>query len=127
MQQMLNKLFLTTIATMATMPLLAAVSGEQPPAPDIRVLERKPSDRPRPSVDTVSRGQLLYENHCTRCHASTLHVQQARRADSLKVLQGWVIRWSGEEKLNWGGEEITDVVDYLNRRYYKFPPPSDAK
>ncbi len=124
---MLNKLFLTIILAMAPMPLLAAVPGEQPPAPDIHAPEQKPGRPPRPSADMVSRGQLLYENHCTRCHASTLHVRQARRAESLKVLQGWVIRWSGEEKLNWSGEEIAEVVDYLNRRYYKFPPPSGGK
>lgn len=124
---MINKLSLAMIVAMTTTPLWAAVPGEQSPAPDVRVPEKMPGVPPRPSADVASRGQLLYENHCTRCHASTLHVRQARRADSLKVLQGWVIRWSGEEKLNWGGEEIADVVDYLNRRYYKFPPPAGVK
>ncbi len=124
---MLNKLFPAVILAMASMPLLAAVPGEQPPAPDIRVPEQKPAGPSRSPAVVISRGQLLYENHCTRCHASTLHVQQARRAESLKALQGWVIRWSDEEKLNWSGEEIADVVEYLNRRYYKFPPPAGGK
>lgn len=109
------------------MPLLAAVPGEQPPAPDIRVPEQKPAKPSAPRPYTASRGQLLYENHCTRCHTSTLHVRQARRAESLKALQGWVIRWSDEEQLNWSGEEIADVVEYLDRRYYKFPPPASGK
>ena len=124
---MFNKLFLTIIVAMMSMPLLAAVPGEQTPAPDIRVPEQKPGSPPTPSADMVSRGQLLYENHCTRCHASVLHVRENRRADSLKVLEGWVRRWSGEEKLDWSEEEVVEVVDYLNRRYYKFPPPGGKK
>lgn len=70
---------------------------------------------------------MLYENHCTRCHTSVLHVRENRRAVSLKALEGWVRRWSGEEKLTWSEEEIVEVVDYLNRRYYKFPPPGGKK
>lgn len=124
---MLIKLFPAIIVAMASMPLWAALPGEQPPAPDIHVPEQKPSKPSTSPAYTASRGQLLYENHCTRCHASTLHVREARRAESLHALQGWVIRWSGEEKLNWSGEEIADVVEYLDRRYYKFPPPADGK
>jgi mono/diheme cytochrome c family protein len=120
----LNKLFPAIIAAMTSLPLLAAVRGEQPPAADVRVPESKAANPSKPPAYTASRGQLLYENHCTRCHASTLHVRQARHADSVKALQGWVIRWSDEEKLKWSEEEIADVVEYLDRRYYKFPPPA---
>ena len=124
---MLNKLFPAIILAMASMPLLAAVPGEQPPAPDIRVPEQKPAGPSKPPAVVISRGQLLYENHCTRCHASVLHVRENRRADSLKALEGWVRRWSGEEKLGWSEEEIVEVVDYLNRRYYKLPLPGVKK
>lgn len=81
-----------------------------------------PKKSSAPQAEAVSRGRLLYENHCTRCHASVLHVRENRRADSLRVLEGWVRRWSGEEKLNWGDDEIVEVVDYLNRRYYQLTP-----
>lgn len=120
----LNKLIPAIIAALASMPLLAAVPGEQPPPPDVRVPESKPAKPSKPPAYTTSRGQLLYENHCTRCHTSTLHVRKARHADSMKALQDWVIRWSSEEKLNWSEEDIAEVVDYLDRRYYKFPPPA---
>lgn len=69
---------------------------------------------------TGSRGQMLYENHCQVCHTSVVHVRETRRARSLKDLEYWVTRWSGELKLPWSAEEISDVVDFLNRRYYKF-------
>ncbi len=35
--------------------------------------------------------------------------------------------WSDPQQLKWGPDEIADVIDYLNRRYYKFPPSSGAK
>lgn len=123
----LSRLFPAMILAMASMALWAAVPGEQPPAPDVRVPEQKPANPSKPPAYAASRGQLLYENHCTRCHTSTLHVRKARHADSMKALHGWVIRWSSEEKLNWGEEEIAEVVEYLDRRYYKFPPPAGGK
>jgi cytochrome c5 len=71
-----------------------------------------------------SRGELLYENNCQGCHTSVVHVRETRRAHSLKDLEYWVKRWSGELKLQWSAEEISDVVGYLNRRYYKIESPS---
>ncbi len=82
--------------------------------------EPQPKPEPDPAVPaTGSRGQLLYENHCQSCHTSVLHVRETRRARSLKDLEHWVRRWSDELKLPWSADEISDVVDYLNRRYYK--------
>ena len=71
-----------------------------------------------------SRGQLLYENHCQVCHTSIVHVRETRRARSLKDLEYWVRRWSGELKLQWSADDINDVVDYLNLRFYKIEAPS---
>ena len=67
----------------------------------------------------ASRGELLYENHCTVCHDSTVHTRANRKAKSIADLRGWAARWSGELKLNWSSEEIDDVAEYLARRYYK--------
>lgn len=108
-------LFLVPVAEAATdvtrsPPAVPAADPAAPPA------------RPSPSPE-LARGQLLYENHCQDCHASTLHVQHNRRARTRAELSGWVARWSGERRLNWSNEDIDDVVDYLNRRFYRLPPP----
>lgn len=77
----------------------------------------QPSEPP----STPVRGQLLYENHCTSCHESTLHIRERRRARTLADLRGWAVHWSTYLKLNWGAEEVDDVVRYLNGKYYKYP------
>lgn len=89
----------------------AALPAEIPPQP-------KPESKPVVPA-TASRGQMLYENHCQRCHTSVVHVRETRRARTMKDLEDWVRRWSGELKPAWSADEINDVVDYLNRRYYK--------
>ena len=72
----------------------------------------------------ASRGQLLYENHCQGCHTSQLHIREQRRARSIDELRGWVTRWAVVQKLNWGDEEIGEVTNYLNQRYYRLAPPA---
>lgn len=115
---------------LVTVPLFAALPAapaEQRPTPEVRLPAQRPAAPPKPSAETVSRGQLLHENHCTTCHESVVHIRSDRRAKSLKALEGWVAHWASEQKLGWGPEEIGDVVEYLNRRYYKFPPPTGGK
>jgi len=70
----------------------------------------------------TARGQMLYENHCTVCHASVVHLRTDRRAKSLPEIRTWVMHWSGYLKLRWGKEEVEDVVQHLNQRFYKLPP-----
>ena len=68
----------------------------------------------------VDRGRLLYENHCTVCHTSVAHVRAGRKAHSVDDVRKQVLRWSGHLELQWRASEVTDVVDYLNRKYYNF-------
>ena len=75
----------------------------------------------------AERGRLLYENHCTSCHASTVHIRDQRKSKTPAELRAWILRWSGELKLNWSETELADVYQYLNNRYYKFPVETPAK
>lgn len=72
----------------------------------------------------ATRGELLYENHCQRCHESTLHVRTDHRAKSAAEVHTWVKYWADKEKLGWTNEDIVEVSDFLVRRYYRFPPPA---
>lgn len=70
------------------------------------------------------RGRLLYENHCTVCHTSVVHVREQRKAESREDLQAWIRRWQEQLDLQWQGGEIEDVTEYLNERYYGFKSES---
>ena len=56
----------------------------------------------------LERGQLLYENHCTGCHTSTVHIREQRKVKSAAELRAFIQRWSGEIKLTWSSEELRD-------------------
>jgi len=73
------------------------------------------------------RGRLLYENHCTACHQSTVHIRANRRATSLPEVAAQITRWSTELKLGWTAEEIDDVLHYLDVEFYRLGKtvPSD--
>jgi len=75
----------------------------------------------------AERGRLLYENHCTSCHISTLHVRDQRKSKTPDEMRAWILRWSGELKLDWREDELADVYQYLNNRYYKFPVKTPAR
>lgn len=72
-----------------------------------------------PEVPAKPRGQMLYENHCIRCHAGSVHAREPRRVTNLNDLYHWVGKWSTIQKLDWSKDEIRDVVDYLNHAYYQ--------
>jgi hypothetical protein len=80
-----------------------------------------------PASAGAERGLLLYENHCTSCHVSTVHIRDQRKSKDPAELRAWILRWSGELKLNWRDDELADVYQYLNNRYYKFPVETPAK
>lgn len=89
--------------------LLAALS--------IAVLQQIPAAAQ--SAD-AERGRLLYENHCTVCHESVVHVRDDRKVDSRAALLGYVARWQDYLGLGWSAEEMNDVRAYLNEQYYGF-------
>lgn len=71
-------------------------------------------------AETFDRGQALYENHCMSCHEDGVHTRDSRRATSVAELRKWVATWSFHASLDWSSEEIDDVTDFMDRRYYHF-------
>jgi len=80
-----------------------------------------------PAAADTQRGRLLYENHCQACHTSTVHVREQRKAKTPAELRAFILRWSGELKLKWSGDELADVYRHLNNLYYKFPVEMPTK
>ena len=72
------------------------------------------------AAETFDRGQALYENHCVACHETAVHTRAERRAASRSDLRRLVASWNIHAGLGWSDEEIGDVTDYLNRRFYRF-------
>jgi mono/diheme cytochrome c family protein len=71
--------------------------------------------------DSPNRGRQLYENHCTGCHESQVHIREKRKARTLTDVRGFVQRWAEVQALGWTDEEISEVLAYLNATYYKYP------
>jgi mono/diheme cytochrome c family protein len=71
----------------------------------------------------VERGRVLYEARCGRCHGTSVHVREARKAASFEGVRTQVVRWNAELGVGWSDDEINDVTLYLNNRYYFFPCP----
>ncbi len=78
------------------------------------------------AASSPERGQLLYENHCTACHESMIHIRENHKADSLATVQREVIRWSQELQLGWQEVEIADVSQYLLRTFYSKASKQEA-
>ncbi|MDX2426191.1 MAG: hypothetical protein QNK15_08060 [Cycloclasticus sp.] len=74
-----------------------------------------------PNLPTGSRGQLLYENHCTDCHESRVYIREKRKSRSVTDIAKWVLRWSQHLNLDWNRSEINDVTEYLNQHFYQLP------
>jgi len=68
-----------------------------------------------------SRGYMLYENHCTSCHESTVYIRAKRKAKNYKEVGNWVNQRADWLNLNWSDLEKQDVLQYLNEVYYKYP------
>ncbi len=104
------------------LPVSANPRTEAYPSP--QALESK-STTEKPAQKTLalpatSRGQLLYDNHCTTCHESVVHIRSRQQVKSLPELHNQVARWAAYAKLRWNKDEIEEVARHLNTQFYQF-------
>lgn len=71
-----------------------------------------------------SRGELLYSTFCASCHTTQAHWRDKRIVTDLKGLREQVRRWQGNTGQNWSDADIEEVVNHLDRLYYKYPATS---
>lgn len=74
---------------------------------------------PSAGAEDYGRGKELYDHHCQSCHEDLMHAEN-RHLRSLDELRKRVEAWAGHTGNDWSGEEIDDVLYYLNKRFYKF-------
>ena len=114
------------IALLCSLALALPVSAnpriEASPSPQTvesqSALDKAPQ-KPLP-LPTPSRGQLLYDNHCTTCHVSMVHIRTRQQVTSMQELRNQVTRWAAYAKLHWNKDEIEEVARHLNTHFYKF-------
>jgi len=70
----------------------------------------------------LERGQQLYENHCTGCHESQIHIRAQSKAKNPTELRWQIARWQEVLELPWTAAEVDDVQLYLNAEYYHYTP-----
>ncbi len=70
------------------------------------------------------RGGLLYDTHCIACHTTEAHWRDKKLATNWKALVEQVRVWQANANLGWSENDIEATSVYLNRRYYRFPPPA---
>jgi len=67
----------------------------------------------------ASRGEALHRV-CLSCHGTELYLPPRRKVDSLSRLKREVERWNDMYNPKMKKQDIEDLVDFLNRDFYKF-------
>ena len=71
-------------------------------------------------------GKVLYEkSKCQKCHGTEVFTRNGRKVKSLKALETQVRMCDSQLSVNWFDEDISDVVAYLNKAFYKFDTKSN--
>jgi mono/diheme cytochrome c family protein len=74
------------------------------------------------AAQDVERGRTLYETYCLDCHYPRVHERPRDRSEvqNLSQLRDMVASRATLTKYRFSLDEKEDVVQYLNRSYYKF-------
>jgi len=72
------------------------------------------------SYDAENGKDLYHEAKCQKCHTSEDFTSQERKVRDLAKLHWRVKRCNYTMKAGWFDEDIDDVVEYLNKNFYKF-------
>jgi cytochrome c553 len=68
----------------------------------------------------ADKGKTLYEKSCTKCHGTEVFTREDRGIKSLEGLKSRVKQCSMAAESKWIDAEINEVVQYLNKNFYKF-------
>ncbi|MDH3354377.1 MAG: cytochrome c [Chromatiales bacterium] len=81
------------------------------------------------SLADVARGAQLEKENCSHCHAArfngdqtAIYLRNKRRVNSYKQLTSQVRFCENNLELTWFDNQILDVSEHLNQRYYHFTP-----
>jgi len=72
------------------------------------------------SAADIENGDDLHFEHCTGCHEERVYTRNNRNVQSLERLRLQVRFCKDSLELIWFDEDVDDVVEYLERNYYRF-------
>ncbi len=70
-------------------------------------------------AQNFARGQELYTQQCQSCHEDLMHARN-RKLKTLDALRQRIQAWASHTGHSWSGEDIEDVLYYLNKSFYGF-------
>lgn len=68
----------------------------------------------------IENGDDLHFENCTGCHQESIYTRENRNVQSMERLRLQVRFCKDTLELAWFDEDVDDVVEYLNRKYYHF-------
>ena len=68
----------------------------------------------------ADQGEQLHASKCQTCHDSSVYTRANRFIQNRAALQAQVSRCTKQVRADWTAQQIDDVVNYLDRKYYKF-------
>jgi mono/diheme cytochrome c family protein len=68
----------------------------------------------------VEHGKSLHQRSCLSCHDTGVYTRPDRRIKSLSALDAQVRQCDANLGTQLSGQDITDIVSYLNQSFYRF-------
>ncbi|MEN8802234.1 MAG: cytochrome c [Thiogranum sp.] len=65
-------------------------------------------------------GKQLHDEHCMKCHDTSVYTRETRRVTDNDALVKQVKRCELNLGLRWFDNDVNDVVQHLNQSFYKF-------
>ncbi len=70
--------------------------------------------------DPIAHGEEAHKNHCYKCHTDDVYTRENRFVKSIDALSQQVVRCKEGSNVPWFDEDADAVVQFLNKKYYKF-------
>ncbi len=68
----------------------------------------------------LAEGEQLHQESCVRCHSSDVYTRSNARVKNLPALGKQVRFCKDNLGVTWFDEDVNHVVNFLNKKYYKF-------
>ena len=71
-------------------------------------------------TDAIAHGEQAHKNHCYKCHTDDVYTRENRFVKSIDALSKQVVRCKDGNDVPWFDEDTDAVVQFLNKKYYRF-------
>jgi len=71
-------------------------------------------------TDPIAHGEEAHKDHCYKCHTDDVYTRENHFVKSMDALSKQVVRCKDGNNVPWFDEDTDAVVQFLNKKYYKF-------